>query len=414
MASSWGGGLGAISRSSRFAWVLCGLIIVGALINIGTALASRSSNMNTTNVGVGIVFEIIPLVFAVLGALILSRQPRNVIGWLLILPALPSGIPVDSYLNSFTGPPPVTPVPLLLALWFNSWNWIILIFPLFFIPLLFPTGQPPSPRWRWVIIFGLAMCAVLFFLATFGESLMSVDEVWSVPNPIGFIPAGVFEKYLIVPWNIGLILMTVLCTASLLLRYRRATLVEREQIKWLLYACGVFATVYLVSLGLNSLRSNLLQGAWDILFVLAILAMPIAITIAILRYRLFDIDVIIRRTLLYGALTLTLGLVYFGSVVLFQELLQGITGQSQSPVATVISTLFIAALFTPLRRRIQHDIDRRFYRKKYDAEKTLAAFAARARDEVELEQLTAHLVSVVQETMQPDRIGLWLKPTKNR
>jgi len=335
-----------------------------------------------------------------------------VIGWLMMIPALGLSLPTDEYLNSFSSAPSAPSVPLLLALWLNTWGWILFIFPIFFIWLLFPTGQPPSPRWRWLIVFGLTMCAVFILLVTFSQRLTSSTGDWSVANPIGFIPHDALNgMYFFVPWIGALLSLTVLCMASLFVRYRRAKAVEREQIKWLLYACGLFVAVYVPLYWISNLNT-ILTDVWNVLFGLAILAIPIAIAIAILRYRLWDIDVVIRRTLVYGALTLTLALVYFGSVVVLQALFEAITGQHQSPIATVISTLVIAALFTPLRQRIQRDIDRRFYRKKYDAEKILAAFAVRARDEVELDQLTNHLLAAVQETMQPEHTSLWLKKSK--
>jgi hypothetical protein len=358
-----------------------------------------------------IVFGFIPVVFAILGALILSRQPRNMIGWLLMIPAIAFTLPAEDYVNSFTGALPVPPVTLFFALWLNDWNWLLLMFPIFFILLLFPTGQPPSPRWRWLIVFGLAMCAFFIVLVTFQQNFSGGNV--SVKNPIGFIADNdmLWSKYLNVPWAVALLSLTVLCAASLFVRYRHAAAVEREQIKWLLYACGLFVVVYLPLYWISDLNT-ILADMWNVLFSLAILAIPIAIAIAILRYRLWEIDVLIRRTLVYGALTLTLALVYFGGVVLLQALFEAITGQGQSPIATVISTLGIAAMFTPLRHRIKNDIDRRFYRKKYDAEKTLAAFAARVRDEVELDRLTTHLLAVVQETLQPEHASLWFKESK--
>jgi hypothetical protein len=198
---------------------------------------------------------------------------------------------------------------------------------------------------------------------------------------------------------------------SLAVRYRRAASVEREQIKWLLFACGLFGAFYAVSAVFFLFRRLILidTGIYGLLTFLAMATIPVSIAIAILRYRLWDIDVIIRKTLVYGALTFTLAFVYFGSVVLLQSLVTAVGGQ-QSAVITVISTLLIAALFTPLRRRIQHDIDRRFYRKKYDAEKTIAVFSAGLRQEVDLEEIGERLVPVVEESMQPEQVSLWLKP----
>jgi hypothetical protein len=227
----------------------------------------------------------------------------------------------------------------------------------------------------------------------------------AIENPFGFISENLASILVPVAW-FSFLVAFLLAGISVIARYRQANGVTREQIKWFVYG-----GVGIASIGLMTLTPLFADAFLYKIYTNAMLLFVyLTIGIAILRYRLYDIDVIIRRTLVYGALTATLALVYFGGVVVLQELFQAITGQHQSPIATVISTLGIAALFTPLRRRIQRDIDRRFYRKKYDAQKTLEAFAARARDGVELDQLTTHLMDVVHETMQPESVSLWLKP----
>jgi hypothetical protein len=327
------------------------------------------------------------------------------------LPGLLGAIPNENYIRSFSSAPPQPPVLLILALWFTYWNWLLVVLPVLFIPALFPTGRPLSLRWRWLIVAGVALAAYFFLLASlqsrFSGANIDPPMEWSIANPIGFLPDTTVET-LIGPFIVGLILVTILSFASIFIRYRGAGLVERQQIKWLLYACALFATAYIARLMITDLY-GLMNDIRKTLSNLTYLALPAAIAIAILRYRLWDIDVIIRRTLVYGALTATLALVYFGSVVLLQQLLGALVGQADSPLAIVVSTLGMAALFTPLRRRIQSDIDRRFYRSRYDAEQTLAAFSARLRDEVDIDSLSQHLVAVVQETMQPENISLWLK-----
>jgi hypothetical protein len=195
------------------------------------------------------------------------------------------------------------------------------------------------------------------------------------------------------------------CVSSLMFRYRRAAGRERQQIKWFAYAASGFLTALVVSVYLP------FGPIAYVPLLPAALLVPVAVGIAILRYRLYDIDVIINRTLVYGALTATLALIYFGGVATTEAIFHALTGEERQPqLAIVVSTLVIAALFMPLRRRIQSFIDRRFYRSKYDVRKTLEAFSAKLRDETDLDRLGEDLMGVVKETMQPSHISLWLHP----
>jgi hypothetical protein len=211
---------------------------------------------------------------------------------------------------------------------------------------------------------------------------------------------------------VGLLVLLAACAVALFVRYRRANDTEREQIKWLLYACAVFVVVFVGGTVSEVAGSNSLSGyAWGILFGLSLIMLPAAIAIAVLRYRLYEIDVVINRTLVYGPLTAMLVVVYFGVVVGMQAVFRALTEQEQqTQLAVVVSTLAIAALFAPLRRRIQSFIDRRFYRRKYDARKTLEAFSAKLRDATDLDGLNDDLVGVVGETMQPAYVSVWLRP----
>jgi hypothetical protein len=205
----------------------------------------------------------------------------------------------------------------------------------------------------------------------------------------------------------SLLLLAVSCAAAPFVSFRRAGAVERQQIKWLFAAAALFALVYVPGF-FNGAFTDSAGLLWNFLFTLAILGIPIAIGIAILRYRLYDIDIIIRRTLQYTVLTAMLALIYFASVVLLQSLFEALAGQ-QSPIVIVVSTLAIAALFSPLRLRVKNVVDRRFFRRRYDAKQTLAAFAAVSRDEVDLDALSAALLGAVEGTMQPERVLLWLR-----
>lgn len=390
-------------------WILVGSIILAAMIEFVLWLLQQPgpSSFDTwvNALGWGVA---LPVVFSTLAALIIARQPGNRVGWLMMLVALTAVAPFKTILAALPSPPAAITPGIFLLLWLDGWSWIPIIFPIFLIPLNFPSGLPPTPRWNWVN--RLALGLWLFFIAftSFIDTITHESGNWSLPNPIGFIPNELFDGPFMIFWGAGLLTLVSASVASLFVRYRRAGNRERQQIQWLLYAGALFVVVY-ASLFVITDSGSLLSGLTNLLLLLSILAIPVAIAIAILRYRLYDIDVIIRKTLQYGVLTVLLALVYMGSVVLLQSLVENFTGR-QSPIVIVISTLAIAALFNPLRMRIQDFIDRRFFRKKYNAEQTLARFTNVASDEVDMEILTTAFLGVVEETMQPEKVSLWLMP----
>ncbi len=398
-------------------WSLYGLLICLSTIWSGVGLLSHDGSRNALYLASEALISLVaPVVFAIVAALILSRQPRNILGWVLMVPVglYVVGGPIASYMESLAPSSPDPTVPILLIAWFNNWNWLLLIIPLLFIPLLFPNGQPPTSRWRWVGIAGIAWAVLFVLLAALPRQInASTTPTLVLDNPIGVLGKATVER-LVGVWIIGLLALAVACAVALFVRYRRANETEREQIKWLLYACALFLVVYVVGFA-SGLGGTASFGGyiWGVFFGLSVIALPAAIGIAILRYRLYDIDVVINRTLVYGPLTATLIALYFAGIVLMQRFFDLLTGH-QSTLAVVASTLLIAALFTPLRRRIQSFIDRRFYRSKYDARQTLEAFSAQLRDETDLDALSNDLVGVVRETMQPAHVSLWLRPNTVR
>ncbi|MGB4872967.1 MAG: hypothetical protein WBP47_23165 [Candidatus Promineifilaceae bacterium] len=396
-------------RNQLIAWGLCMLAIVGATAVIISFLINEQPQglLDTSRlVDLGGQWVVLSA-FAILAALILSHQPHNRIGWLLLLPVLARTIPIESLTAS---PPETLTIGWWLLLWYSGWAWMPIIFLILLLPLHFPTGQPPTPRWNWVNWLAVGMVALWVSVSAFVESFVYFG---SIRNPIGFLPYDLQDRIgNSAFWALGLLLITVGGVVSLIVRYRRAQTAERHQIKWLVYAGGFFVVVYglVVANGFSG-EPIFNEVVVNVLFYLAVLAFVVAIGIAILRYRLYDIDVIIRKTLVYAVLSGLLALVYFGLVVLLQSLFDSVSGQ-QSPIVIVISTLIIAALFAPLRQRVQAFIDRRFFRKKYDAQQVLAQFAQTARDETDMAALQAELLRVVQETMQPESVTLWLKDSK--
>jgi hypothetical protein len=403
-------------RPIWLAWSLYGLVTCLLIITAVVDLLSQDGSTNALQFADEALISLAtPLVLATVGALILSHQPRNTIGWLLMAPVgafLVIG-PLENYVEHLAPSSPEPTAGLLLIVWLSNWSWLLLIIPLLYILLLFPSGRPLTPRWRWVGVVAIAWATLFVLMVTFSQKLTTPELMFN--NPVGVLGEATAERLAGV-WIVGLLALVVACAVSLFIRYRRADDTERKQIKWLLYACAVFLVLFVGGTVSGVSGTTTLGGhIWGVFFGLSIVMLPAAIGIAILRYRLYEIDLLINRTLVYGSLTAMLALVYFGGVATIQAIIGALTGGEQQPqFAVVVSTLVIAALFNPLRRRIQGFIDRRFYRSKYDARKTLEAFSATLREETDLDALSDDLVGVVRETMQPAHVSLWLRPDTPR
>jgi hypothetical protein len=419
------------------AWSLC----AGCFALIGLALSLDFLTGEVTllpelrglrpGAGFAVLTGVLSLAFPTVGALIASRLPTNPIGWIFCGMGLLygagrfTGAYADyALLENFAFPGGESAAWFTMCLWFTSLTLGV------FLILLFPDGRLPSRRWRlvaWAAIFGGALVTIGFGFMP--ENLFLTHPYVQNPFEIVGVIGGGFTTYELFGAS-RFLGMTLLLASSLgalispILRLHRARGNERQQIKWFLFA-AVSLTVFLGLIELNLVIGILTHDfmfqtveilrSWQVLTpaliaeALAPLVVPIFTYIAILKYRLYDIDVVVNRTLVYGSLTATLVALYFVGIVVLQRLFVLLTGQ-QSTLAVVASTLLIAALFTPLRRRIQSFIDRRFYRRKYDARKTLEAFSAKLRNQTDLEALSEDLVGVVRETMQPAHVSLWLRP----
>jgi hypothetical protein len=375
------------------AWAVCALSLTLTALNF--LLIALNVSLKTPAYVFWPELTSIAVGYAVIGATIASRLPNHPIGWICC------AIGLIAALDHFGGEYAVYALLALphslpggeAMLWLQGWFWMLFIGLIVFLLLLFPTGRLPSSRWRpfaWVSV-----------------AMISGGVIWSsaISPDVGFnAPPS--------PVQLSVLLLGGVAAASVVVGRRGARGVERQQIKWLLYVGPIFFVASGLHIGFYYFW--LAEGSWGLwasylLVIVGGLSVPIAIGVAILRYRLYEIDLLINRTLVYGSLTATLVVLYFGGIVVLQRVFVALTGQ-QSTLAVVASTLLIAALFTPLRRRIQSFIDRRFYRRKYDARKTLEAFSARLRDETDLDALRDDLVGVVAETMQPAHVSLWLRP----
>ncbi len=375
------------------------LAVAGTLLEIGGGTGPGDELGAVESVP----FAVALLAFGSIGVAVVRRKPTNVIGWVFL--GIGFSLAAFHFLDSYARARPVTSgqlSPPVLAAWLASVVSIPTLFGLIgMLLLLFPDGRPPSPHWRLVAWAG----ALGLSLVMAGEATQPgpLSDFETISNPFaapGFAP-------LATPINSAgwaLLFGSVLASgASLIVRLRRARGEARQQLKWFVYGAALAAILLPAS--------NVLyyEGfTWGVMLMgLALAFIPILAGVAILKYRLYDIDVLINRTLVYVALTATLALAYFGLVVLLQQLLAPLTPESDLAIAG--STLAVAALFRPARSRIQAFIDRRFYRRKYDAAKTLEAFSSHLRNEIDLETLGSELLGVVRQTMQPAHVSLWLK-----
>ena len=371
--------------------------IVIEIVGPGPAATSADPEAGAGGVLFVTIQTLMASAFAILGAVVVSRQPRNAVGWLLALIgtffmyiAVSNEVYLQVILNSGD-----TSGLLAYVVWGGNWAWLFAMVPAgTFLPLLFPTGRPLTPRWAVVVWLAAAAVTLSFVGSAFKAG--PLDGAQAVDNPLGIDSPAIG----IIGGVGGVLLLPALVAsiASMILRFRRSSGVERQQIKWVASA-ALLLPIAATGLGFGG------DAGWPMMLI-ALLIVAVAVTVAMLRYRLYDIDVVINRALVYGSLTATLAGTYLASVLLLQLALEPFT--QGSGLAVAASTLAAAALVRPARTRIQEIVDRRFFRRKYDATLTLERFGARLRDEVDLDTVEGDLRSVVAETMQPAHVSLWV------
>jgi hypothetical protein len=390
--------------AARLAWTVC--VFVAALTVFALTVDLLSGKPERLAVRIAEwSFTTLAVPLAVVGALITSRRPGNRVGILLLVGGLSISVEkVAEELTSYGVRVPGAVPGVGLIGWVSNLAWIPSILMLLLLPVLFPDGQPPSPRWRpvvWAIVAGAVVTTVLAALIPRIGIEPSLRSPLALPGSAGVALERVLRLVFL-----GLPVAAVAAMAAMIVRFRRARGVERQQLKWLAYAGGVVVVA--------AVAEDTWLGGWPSAAASALLwAIPVAIGVSILRYRLYEIDRIINRTLVYGLLTMLLGLGYAGMVLILGQLFGGIGDKPPSWVIASV-TLAVAALVQPARRRIQQAVDRRFNRRRYNAAKTIEAFSTHLRDQVDLDTLTVELLAVVNHTVEPTSSSLWLRSQPQR
>jgi hypothetical protein len=404
-------------KPRRLIWLaraLWGFVVASLAVTAMLAVADRAGTAAQGGAFTFVPFTAFVLTFSTVGALIVARQPGNPIGWLLVGCAVGDSLAglTNGYSSYGLAARPGELPGVTLAAWASSWMFLTGAGPATtFLLLLFPTGSVPSRRWR--LVGWLAGAGMALIVAGSALAPGPIGGNRDAPiNPVG-IPDG--GQVLSVVGAIGFVAFFVAIfgsVVSLIVRFRRARQVERQQLKWLSYAAVLVGMMVIFGLLVDAVwgetrwATNLSNGT----LTGSLVCVPVAVGIAVLRYRLYEIDRLISRTLVYAVLTVVLGLGYGGVVLVLGQSFGGVTGNPPS-WAVAGATLAAAALFQPVRRRIQAIVDRRFNRRRYNAAKTIQGFSARLRDEVDLDTLAAELLGVVEQTMQPTRASLWLRPS---
>jgi hypothetical protein len=392
-------------RPGVLAWALWVLVVLGLAAGFWLeALLRRAGQADPLDTAVGPFVAIVSA--ATVGAVLAGRRPRHPVGWLLLAFALAlaaNGVAGGYAPYGLEVRPGALPAAAWVAMYYPA-TALVAFACLGLILLLVPTGSPPSPRWRWWAWLTVGALAVLLL----AMPLAPRPPDWRyqvVDNPLDLRP---FDGALLLAYQAALA-VTVLGilggAGSLAVRFRRARGTERQQLRWVVLAAALTGVVMLASVVLVAVGNEVLVG-W--VSAVSVAFLPLATGAAVLRYRLFDLDRIISRTLSYGVLTIILGLGYAGVVLGFGQLLR-----RDSNLVVAGATLAMAAAFQPARRRIQQAVDRRFNRRRYDAAHTIQAFSARLRQQVDLDTLTAELLGVVEQTMQPTQVSVWLRPSGN-
>jgi hypothetical protein len=386
----------------------CLLLALGTLLLLvlGAGVSTRADSFGLSGVG-GLSFVVASLTFATVGALITTRVPGNPIGPIFLVTgvALGAGDFAFQYADRALFIDPGKLPGGSAAAWLQNLGLPPSFGLLALAVLLFPDGRLPSRRWRRAL--GLALAGIVLIVVGYGLRAGPLDDPFqNVRNPLALGPRGLMDALAGFGW-LFMAASVGLAALAMSIRLRRSRGVERQQLKWLALAAAVAGLAIVADAATYFADVHGIEGPREVLLGLGFCVFPIAAGQAILRHRLYDIDVVVNRALVYGALTATLAAAYVGSVLLLQLALSGVTGGSGVAVAT--STLAVAGLFRPARERIQDLVDQRFYRRKYDAQRTLESFGARVRDEVALDELSGELRAVVAQTMQPAHVSLWLR-----